>query len=136
MSDHRPAVEAADEADEAVDADQKAPQGSGPEPAASSRSASAAGPTTRAVEPTDRTVAASRSAKPRTWHVLRRTLIALPLALGVLVAGSYTATALLDIPSPPTLVQLLTTEPSRQGDLFDTRTIPASVTPAPLPVHD
>ncbi|MHB6911527.1 serine hydrolase domain-containing protein [Streptomyces sp. DB-54] len=136
MSDHRPAVEAADEADEAVDTDQKAPQDNGPEPAANSQSASAAGPTTRAVEPTDRTVAASRSAKPRTRRVLRRTLIALPVALGVPVTGSYTATALLDIPSPPTLVQLLTTEPSRQGDLFATRTVPASATPAPLPVHD
>ncbi|MFF0630809.1 hypothetical protein, partial [Streptomyces sp. NPDC004296] len=102
MSDHRPAAKVTDEADEAVDTDHKAPQDSDPEPAASSRSASVAGPTTRAVEPTDRTVAASRSAKPRTRRVLRRTLIALPLALGVLVAGSYTATALLDIPSPPT----------------------------------
>ncbi|AKU19090.1 beta-lactamase [Luteipulveratus mongoliensis] len=69
-------------------------------------------------------------------RALRRTLIGVPVALGALVAGSYAATALLDIPSPPTLVRLLTTKPSQQGDLFATRTIPASAAPAPLPVHD
>ncbi|WP_211274237.1 serine hydrolase domain-containing protein [Streptomyces chattanoogensis] len=130
MPDHHPAVEGADEA---VDTDRKA---SGPEPATDHGPASAAVPDTRVAAPSDRTMAASRSAKPRARRALRRTLIALPVALGLLVAGSYTATALLDIPSPPTLAQLLTTEPSRQGDLFATRTIPASAAPAPLSVHN
>ncbi|GAA1899935.1 serine hydrolase domain-containing protein [Streptantibioticus ferralitis] len=67
---------------------------------------------------------------------VRRTVIALPVAFGVLVAASYTATALLNIPSPPILVRLLSTEPSRQGDLFATRTVPASTTPTPLPVRN
>ncbi|WP_326757605.1 serine hydrolase [Streptomyces phaeochromogenes] len=133
MPDHHPAEEAADEA---VDTDHKAPQGSDSEPAVNHRPASAAGPATRVAAPTDRTPAASRSARPRARRALQRTLITLPVALGVLVAGSYTATALLDIPSPTTLVQLLNTEPSRQGDLFATRTIPASATPVPLPIHD
>lgn len=133
MPDHHPAEEAADEA---VDTDHKAPQGSDSEPAVNHRPASTAGPATRVAAPTDRTPAASRSARPRARRALQRTLIALPVALGVLVAGSYTATALLDIPSPTTLVQLLNTEPSRQGDVFATRTIPASATPAPLPIHD
>ncbi|MER7467035.1 serine hydrolase [Streptomyces sp. NPDC097981] len=133
MSEHSPAVEGADEA---ADTDPKAPQGSSPEPAVDLRPAPDADPTPRVPAPTDRTGAASRSAKPPTRRALRRTLIALPVTLGVLVAGSYTATALLDIPSPPTLAQLLTTEPSQQGTLFATRTIPTPATPAPLPVHD
>ncbi|WP_078966372.1 serine hydrolase domain-containing protein [Streptomyces sp. WM6378] len=129
MPDYHPAEEAAD-------TDRKAPQGSGPEPAVNHRTAPADAPAARGAAPADHTAAASRPVKPRALRALRRTLIALPVALGVLVAGSYTATALLDIPSPPMLAQLLTTEPSRQGDLFATRTIPASATPIPLPVHD
>ncbi|MFI0716708.1 serine hydrolase domain-containing protein [Streptomyces inhibens] len=66
---------------------------------------------------------------------MRRAAVALPVVLGVLIATSFTATALLDIPSPPTLVQLLSTEPSRQGDLFAVRTVPASTAPEPLPVR-
>ncbi|MEV5485503.1 MULTISPECIES: serine hydrolase domain-containing protein [Streptomyces] len=133
MSDRHPAAEAADEA---VDTDHKAPQGSGPEPAVKPRPASAPDPATWMSAPTDSTPGTSRSGRPRARRALRRTLIALPVALGVLVAGSYLATALLDIPSPPTLAQLLTTEPSQQGNLFATRTIRASAAPAPLPVHD
>ncbi|MGG2464233.1 serine hydrolase [Streptomyces sp. RGM 3693] len=133
MPDQLPAEEAADEA---VDADRSAPQGGGPEPVTHPRPASSADPATRAAAPTDRTPATSRSGRPRARRALRRTLIALPVVLGVLVAGSYTATELLDIPSPPTLAKLLTTEPSQQGNLFATRTIPAASTPAPLAVHD
>ncbi|MFE0381324.1 hypothetical protein ACFW1M_38495 [Streptomyces inhibens] len=62
---------------------------------------------------------------------MRRAAIALPVVLGVLIAASFTATALLDIPSPPTLVQSLSTEPSRQGDLFAVCTVPASTAPEP-----
>ncbi|MET7617907.1 serine hydrolase [Streptomyces sp. NPDC005408] len=57
------------------------------------------------------------------------------MALAVLVAASYAATALLNIPSPPTLLRLMTTDPSQQGTLFPSRTVSASPDAAPLPVR-
>ncbi|MFD6183575.1 serine hydrolase domain-containing protein [Streptomyces goshikiensis] len=67
----------------------------------------------------------------RRW--LRRATIALPVALAVLVAGSYATTAVLDVQPPHTLLRLATTPFSEQGELFPSRTIPAASRPLPLP---
>ncbi|MFC9786917.1 serine hydrolase domain-containing protein [Rhodococcus sp. NPDC127528] len=77
----------------------------------------------------------SQSEKPsRRGRILTRTAIAVPLTVAVLVAGSYAATAALDIPAPPTLARLLVDAPSTQGALYPARTVPATH-PRPLPAY-
>lgn len=67
-----------------------------------------------------------------TRKYLRRAAIAVPLAAVVLLATAFTATRVLDIPAPPTLVRLLTDAPSTQGLLYPYRTVNASPSPRPL----
>ncbi|MEV0064559.1 serine hydrolase [Nocardia sp. NPDC050718] len=62
-------------------------------------------------------------------------MIAVPIAIAVLLAGTFTATAVLDIPGPPTLARLLTEDPSKQGQLYPTREVAAAPEPRPLPVN-
>ncbi|WP_406478134.1 serine hydrolase domain-containing protein [Streptomyces platensis] len=52
-----------------------------------------------------------------------RTLIAAGTALAVLMGGSYAATSIMNIPSPPDLVRLQTTPPSGWGEPFPARSI-------------
>ncbi|MGC0363873.1 CubicO group peptidase (beta-lactamase class C family) [Rhodococcus sp. 27YEA15] len=84
----------------------------------------------RAVGPSD-DHAPKRS---RTRRILTRTAITLPIVTVVLVAGAYVATAVLDIPAPPTVIKLLTDAPSTQGQLYPSRTAAASATPRPMRV--
>ncbi|QIS23865.1 serine hydrolase [Nocardia terpenica] len=54
------------------------------------------------------------------------------VTMTLLTGACYAVTALSDIPAPPTLAQLLWTPPSRQGELFPSRTVAASADPIPL----
>ncbi|MFE2011300.1 serine hydrolase domain-containing protein [Streptomyces sp. NPDC059491] len=51
----------------------------------------------------------------------------------MLAGSAYAATTLLDVPPPHDLVWLQSTEPSRQGDRFPTRTVSTSRNPSELP---
>ncbi|BDT85296.1 serine hydrolase domain-containing protein [Nocardia cyriacigeorgica] len=53
--------------------------------------------------------------------------------LVLLIAAAFGATAIMSLPSPPTLAQLMFAPPSTQGELFASRTVPASPNPRPLP---
>lgn len=53
--------------------------------------------------------------------------------IAALVAAAYGGAALAHVPSPPTIVKLLTTAPSEQGRLFAARTVTASTSPSDLP---
>ncbi|WP_430332936.1 serine hydrolase domain-containing protein [Rhodococcus sp. ACT016] len=71
---------------------------------------------------------------PRRRRVKRVTASAL-VAVVVLGAGAFGASAAMHIPAPPTLVHLLTDAPSTQGQLFASRTVAAPAQARPLPVH-
>ncbi|HVK20060.1 MAG TPA: serine hydrolase [Actinokineospora sp.] len=66
----------------------------------------------------------------------RRVLTVVALTVAVVVAGSYVATELMDIPAPHTLVELQSTPPSRRGDVFPARTVAAPARAVPLPVRE
>lgn len=55
------------------------------------------------------------------------------VVIAALVAAAYGGAALAHVPSPPTIVKLLTTAPSEQGRLFAARTVTASTSPSDLP---
>ncbi|MBF6207081.1 MULTISPECIES: serine hydrolase domain-containing protein [Nocardia] len=63
-----------------------------------------------------------------------RTTVVLLVIVAVLVGAAFATTAVLHIPSPPTLLRLMTDPPSEQGALFESRTVTASPAPRPLPV--
>lgn len=67
-------------------------------------------------------------ARPRRRRFRRWGITLLTLAV-VLAVGSFVGTRVMEIPSPVTLAKLESTEPSRQGDLFASRTIAASAQP-------
>lgn len=56
---------------------------------------------------------------------MRRTLIAIPTALLVLVGGAYVATAVMKVPPPQTLYKISSSAPSKWGDYFPYRTVDA-----------
>src|SRR5690606_29557867 len=64
---------------------------------------------------------------------LIRAAVGLVATLVLLVAAAFGATAVMSLPSPPTLAQLMFAPPSTQGELFASRTVPASPNPRPLP---
>ncbi|WP_300683304.1 serine hydrolase [Nocardioides sp.] len=74
------------------------------------------------------TVQPSRPRRTRRRR-LRRFGIGLLIAVVLLGGGSILATRLAHLPSPVMLAKLELTAPSRQGDLFPARTLPASGTP-------
>ncbi|WP_175583078.1 serine hydrolase domain-containing protein [Nocardia cyriacigeorgica] len=79
---------------------------------------------------------ASVSQPSRRRKYLLRTAIGLVATVVVLIAAAFGATAIMSLPSPPTLVQLMFDPPSTQGELFASRTVPASPNPRPLPTAD
>ncbi|OYD67395.1 serine hydrolase domain-containing protein [Rhodococcus sp. OK302] len=79
---------------------------------------------------------AEKPQKPRGRRILTRIAIGVPVTAVVLAAGLYAATAVLDIPSPPTLARLLTDAPSGQGQLYPARPVAASPNQRPFPVAD
>ncbi|MEU2102972.1 MULTISPECIES: serine hydrolase domain-containing protein [unclassified Nocardia] len=74
----------------------------------------------------------SRRIRPGRYAV--RTAAVLLTVVAVLLGAAFAATAVLHIPSPPTLLRLMTDPPSAQGELFESRTVAASPTPRPLPI--
>ncbi|MFI9412997.1 serine hydrolase domain-containing protein [Nocardia gamkensis] len=62
-----------------------------------------------------------------------RAAVVLFVIVAVLVGAAFATTTVLHIPSPPTLLRLLTDPPSAQGALFESRTVAASPAPRPLP---
>jgi CubicO group peptidase (beta-lactamase class C family) len=72
-------------------------------------------------------------ASPRPRRRWRRRLLTTLVVIAALVAASYGGAALAHVPPPHTIVRLLTTAPSEQGQLFATRTVTASSTPSDLP---
>ncbi|MFI2284663.1 serine hydrolase domain-containing protein [Nocardia beijingensis] len=75
-----------------------------------------------------------RSRRLRPGRSALRTAAVLFAVVAVLLGAAFAATAVLRIPSPPTLLRLMTDPPSAQGELFDSRTVAASPTPRPLPI--
>ncbi|MFE7742667.1 serine hydrolase [Nocardia sp. NPDC057455] len=63
-----------------------------------------------------------------------RAVVVLFAIVAVAVGAAFATTAVLHIPSPPTLLRLLTDPPSAQGALFESRTVAAAPTPRPLPI--
>lgn len=55
------------------------------------------------------------------------------VVIAALVTAAYGGAALAHVPSPPTIVKLLTTAPSEQGQLFAARTVAGSTSPSDLP---
>ncbi|WP_063052673.1 serine hydrolase domain-containing protein [Nocardia arthritidis] len=78
------------------------------------------------------TEAAPRRRRP--GRFAPRAVVVLFVIVAVLVGAAFATTTVLHIPSPPTLLRLLTDPPSTQGALFDSRTVAASPTPRPLPI--
>ncbi|WP_174186296.1 serine hydrolase domain-containing protein [Nocardia barduliensis] len=72
-----------------------------------------------------------RRARPGRYAL--RAVLVLLAAVAVLVGAAFVTTPVLRIPSPPTLVRLMTDPPSAQGALFESRTVSASLTARPLP---
>ncbi|MEU7767248.1 serine hydrolase [Nocardia sp. NPDC049190] len=72
--------------------------------------------------------------RPRLRRYALRTATALVVVVAIMIGASFAATAVLHIPSPPTLLRLSVDPPSTQGRLFASRTVAASPTPRPLPV--
>ncbi|WP_280232511.1 serine hydrolase domain-containing protein [Nocardia cyriacigeorgica] len=68
----------------------------------------------------------------RRTHLIR-SAIALGAVVVIAIGGAFAATAIMSIPAPPTLFQLSIDPPSTQGELFASRTVPASPDPRPLP---
>lgn len=62
----------------------------------------------------------------------RRIALWLATAAAVLFAAAYAATAVMDIPPPSVLLRLIVSEPSRHGDLFPVREVPAPAVPRAL----
>ncbi|MBF6480310.1 hypothetical protein IU408_19490, partial [Nocardia cyriacigeorgica] len=69
----------------------------------------------------------------RRRRYLLRAAVGLAATVVLLIAAAFGATALMSLPSPPTLAQLMFAPPSTQGELFASRTVPASPQPRPLP---
>ncbi|WP_051046449.1 serine hydrolase domain-containing protein [Nocardia asiatica] len=63
-----------------------------------------------------------------------RAVLALLAVVAALVGAAFVTTPVLRIPSPPTLLRLMTDPPSAQGALFESRTVAASPTPRTLPI--
>ncbi|MGK8508026.1 serine hydrolase domain-containing protein [Nocardia asiatica] len=63
-----------------------------------------------------------------------RAVLALLAVVAALVGAAFVTTPVLRIPSPPTLLRLMTDPPSAQGALFESRTVAASPTPRALPI--
>jgi CubicO group peptidase (beta-lactamase class C family) len=63
----------------------------------------------------------------------RRAGIGLLIVVLLLAGGSFVATRLAHLPSPVSLAKIQYTAPSRQGDLFASRTLPASTHPIAFP---
>ncbi|MBF6425498.1 serine hydrolase [Nocardia cyriacigeorgica] len=69
----------------------------------------------------------------RRRRYLLRAAVGFAATLVLLIAAAFGATAIMSLPSPPTLAQLMFAPPSTQGELFASRTVPASPNPRPLP---
>lgn len=69
----------------------------------------------------------------RRRRYLLRAAVGFAATVVLLIAAAFGATALMSLPSPPTLAQLMFAPPSTQGELFASRTVPASPQPRPLP---
>ncbi|WP_280495694.1 serine hydrolase domain-containing protein [Nocardia asiatica] len=70
----------------------------------------------------------------RTVRPALRAVLALLAVVAALVGAAFVTTPVLRIPSPPTLLRLMTDPPSAQGALFESRTVAASPTPRALPI--
>ncbi|MEU1545363.1 serine hydrolase [Nocardia sp. NPDC005745] len=77
------------------------------------------------------TEASPRRGRPGRFAL--RAVVVLSVIVAVLVGAAFATTTILHIPSPPTLLRLLTDPPSAQGALFESRTVAASPTQRPLP---
>ncbi|TLF56102.1 serine hydrolase [Nocardia cyriacigeorgica] len=69
----------------------------------------------------------------RRRRYLLRAAVGFALTVVLLIAAAFGATSIMSLPSPPTLAQLMFAPPSTQGELFASRTVPASPEPRPLP---
>ncbi|WP_040866353.1 serine hydrolase domain-containing protein [Nocardia exalbida] len=77
------------------------------------------------------TEASPRRGRPGRFAL--RAVVVLSVIVVVLVGAAFATATVLHIPSPPTLLRLLTDPPSAQGALFESRTVAASPAPRPLP---